>query len=52
MFPEDEERDAGLGERGEHVPGPPWILGHRGSPREAPEKDAAAGRFVDSGRQR
>lgn len=27
----------GIGERGERVPGPPWILGHRGSPREAPE---------------
>ena len=27
----------GIGERGEDVPGPPWILGHRGSPREAPE---------------
>jgi hypothetical protein len=27
----------GIGERGEAVPGPPWILGHRGSPREAPE---------------
>lgn len=27
----------GIGERGEAVPGPPWILGHRGTPREAPE---------------
>ena len=27
----------GIGERGESVPGPPWILGHRGSPLEAPE---------------
>ena len=27
----------GVGEHGEKVPGPPWILGHRGSPREAPE---------------
>lgn len=27
----------GIGERGERVPGPPWILGHRGTPREAPE---------------
>ena len=27
----------GIGERGEAVPGPPWILGHRGSPLEAPE---------------
>lgn len=25
------------GEHGEGVPGPPWILGHRGAPREAPE---------------
>lgn len=25
------------GEHGELVPGPPWILGHRGAPREAPE---------------
>ncbi len=27
----------GIGERGEQVEGPPWILGHRGTPREAPE---------------
>ena len=27
----------GIGSYGEDVPGPPWILGHRGSPREAPE---------------
>ncbi len=27
----------GVGEFGEKVPGPPWILGHRGAPREAPE---------------
>ncbi len=27
----------GIGEYGARVPGPPWILGHRGSPREAPE---------------
>jgi len=27
----------GDGEFGEHVPGPPWILGHRGTPNEAPE---------------
>lgn len=26
-----------IGEHGEGVPGPPWILGHRGAPREAPE---------------
>ena len=25
------------GEHGELVQGPPWILGHRGAPREAPE---------------
>lgn len=27
----------GIGEFGQAVPGPPWILGHRGAPREAPE---------------
>jgi glycerophosphoryl diester phosphodiesterase len=27
----------GIGERGENVPGPPWIVGLRGSPLEAPE---------------
>ncbi len=32
----------GIGERGERVPGPPWILGHRGSPREAPENTEAS----------
>ncbi len=26
-----------LGASGAHLPGPPWILGHRGTPREAPE---------------
>lgn len=26
-----------LGQHGEGIPGPPWILGHRGAPREAPE---------------
>ena len=26
-----------IGEHGEKVGGPPWILGHRGAPREAPE---------------
>jgi glycerophosphoryl diester phosphodiesterase len=30
-----------LGEHGEGVPGPPWILGHRGAPREAPENTLA-----------
>jgi len=25
------------GEHGQEIPGPPWILGHRGAPREAPE---------------
>ena len=27
----------GIGSLGERVPGPPWILGHRGTPRSAPE---------------
>ncbi len=27
----------GIGEYGELVPGPPWILGHRGAPVDAPE---------------
>ncbi len=31
------EPQEGIGERGERVPGPPWILGHRGAPRERPE---------------
>lgn len=34
----------GLGDAGAHgeeVPGPPWILGHRGTPREAPENTLA-----------
>lgn len=31
-----------LGEHGEGVPGPPWILGHRGAPREAPENTLAS----------
>ncbi len=26
-----------LGQHGEGIPGPPWILGHRGAPRETPE---------------
>jgi len=30
------------GEHGENVPGPPWILGHRGAPREAPENTLAS----------
>jgi hypothetical protein len=29
--------EEGMGEYGEGVPGPPWILGHRGSPRDTPE---------------
>jgi glycerophosphoryl diester phosphodiesterase len=33
--------EAGAGEFGERVPGPPWILGHRGAPREAPENTLA-----------
>jgi glycerophosphoryl diester phosphodiesterase len=32
----------GIGEFGEKVPGPPWILGHRGAPREAPENTLAS----------
>ena len=31
------EPGADCGEYGQLVPGPPWILGHRGAPREAPE---------------
>lgn len=34
----------GLGDAGAHgedVPGPPWILGHRGTPKEAPENTLA-----------
>ncbi|MEX1025569.1 MAG: glycerophosphodiester phosphodiesterase family protein [Planctomycetota bacterium] len=30
-------RAEGVGRQGERVPGPPWILGHRGAPLEAPE---------------
>lgn len=33
MFPAREE----VGDHGEGIQGPPWILGHRGSPLEAPE---------------
>ncbi len=32
----------GIGEHGEAVPGPPWILGHRGAPRETPENTLVA----------
>ena len=32
----------GIGGRGELVPGPPWILGHRGVPRERPENTQAS----------
>lgn len=32
----------GIGDRGQKVPGPPWILGHRGASREAPENTLAA----------
>lgn len=31
----------GIGEHGQLVPGPPWILGHRGAPHEAPENTVA-----------
>src|SRR6187399_2711946 len=31
----------GIGPRGALVPGPPWILGLRGAPREAPENTLA-----------
>jgi len=31
-----------LCEHGENVAGPPWILGHRGAPREAPENTLVA----------
>ena len=40
----------GIGDRGERVPGPPWILGHRGAPRLAPENTVASlVRAVDFG---
>ncbi|MEW6070963.1 MAG: glycerophosphodiester phosphodiesterase family protein [Planctomycetota bacterium] len=40
----------GIGEFGAAVPGPPWILGHRGSPREAPENTLAGlRRAIDLG---
>ncbi len=40
----------GIGEFGVHVPGPPWILGHRGAPREAPENTLASlRRAIDLG---
>lgn len=32
----------GLEVSGAHVEGPPWILGHRGAPREAPENTLAS----------
>ena len=32
----------GIGEHGAEVPGPPWILGRRGAPREAPENTLAS----------
>jgi glycerophosphoryl diester phosphodiesterase len=34
--------DEHVNEHGEDVPGPPWILGHRGAPREAPENTLAS----------
>ena len=36
------ELDPSAREYGEDVPGPPWILGHRGAPREAPENTLAS----------
>ncbi|MFT7676771.1 MAG: glycerophosphoryl diester phosphodiesterase [Planctomycetota bacterium] len=39
MDPYEGLGDAGAS--GAHVPGPPWILGHRGTPREAPENTLA-----------
>ena len=30
-----------IGDHGEAIPGPPWILGHRGTPNEAPENTLA-----------
>ena len=36
------ELDPSAHEYGEDVPGPPWILGHRGAPREAPENTLAS----------
>lgn len=32
----------GIGPRGAWVPGPPWIVGHRGAPRSAPENTRAS----------
>ena len=53
MSPPAGELYAGLedeGVHGEEVPGPPWILGHRGTPREAPENTLAGlRRAVDIG---
>ena len=40
----------GIGAHGAHVPGPPWILGLRGAPREAPENTLAGlRRAIDLG---
>jgi hypothetical protein len=41
MAQEFYESETSAGEFGERVPGPPWILGHRGAPREAPENTLA-----------
>jgi len=41
---------AGAGVHGEEISGPPWILGHRGAPREAPENTLSGlRRAVDLG---
>ncbi len=36
------EGPGGIGDFGQDIPGPPWILGHRGVPREAPENTLAS----------
>jgi len=42
MSEDDDERTTQLVERGLGVEGPPWILGHRGAPRLAPENTVAS----------
>jgi len=44
------EARGAMGERGEGVEGPPWILGHRGTPKDAPENTLTAlRRAIDLG---